>query len=257
MVIPSFPFNPKEHYCFVEVPGIGYALNVHPLAFGFVGQQKNPFTALFLNNEKKKVDLENIIAQEAKKTMWQAVYDGVGGNSKYYPPSAGLLLAICSAGFVCPLHVALALFAVPVLAVPRMLQKTSVDKMGEWIKNASVYEARIKPLEEYIGKESIKEKVTTYASAVKELGFTGQVKAIFREPAVIQKQRIELANDFDNLSKISLKEVFENQVDYRYPFIVAKEVYAFMRNVYEKRWMKRQNYVLFSKETACCNHNSH
>lgn len=259
MATPPPGFNPDKQFCFVEVPAVGYALNVHPRAFGFVGQQENPPTALFLSNETKRSELENIIAQEAKKTTWQAVYNGVGGNSKYYPPSAGLLLAICSAGFLCPLHVALALFAVPVLAVPRMLQKASVDKMGAWVKKAPVYEARVKPLEDYIGKEGIEKKVAAYATAVNQLGFAGQLKSICSEPAAIQKQRTELAHDFDHLYKLSLHEVFENLADYRYPFMVTKDIYAFMRNVYEKRWMKKQNYVLFSSsETECeCHDRSH
>ena len=249
---PPLFFEPERNYCFVEIPLLGYALNVHPLKFGFVGQRKNPPTALFLSNETKRSELEDIIAQEAKKTTWQAVYNGVGGNSKYSPPSAGLLLAICSAGFLCPLHVALALFAVPVFAIPRLLQKRSVNSMREWIKNAPVYEARVKPLNEYISKEGTEEKMAAYSTAINQLGFFGQLKAVFSEPPPIQKQRLQLANDFDNLYKISLNEVFENLNEYRYPLLVAKDVYAFMRNIYEKRWMKRQNYVLFSSLNREC-----
>ncbi len=259
MATPPPLFKPDEHYCFVEIPAVGYALNVHPFAFGWVGRARNPSTALFLSNEKKKEDLEALLQQEAKKTTWQAVYHGVGGNSKYYPPSAGLLLAICSAGFFCPLHVALAFLAVPVLALPRYLQKKSVESMTSWVKDAPVYEARVELLVTYSKKEGLDDKVTAYASAVNQLGFLGQVKSIVSEPETIRKQRTDIARDFEELYKLSLQEVFDNTPDYRYPFIVAKDVYAFMQRVYEKRWIKGQHHVIFSscKEHTCHDRSHH
>lgn len=257
MATPPLFFNYDKTYCFVDIPAVGYAMNVSPWLFGFAGQKKKPDTALFLRNETQRSELENIIAQEAGKTTWNAILHGIGDNSRFYHPSAALLFGVCSAPFFCPLHIAaIAFIGVPFFAVPRYLQKSSVNKMRNWISDAPVYEAKVEPLVEYIAKEGVEEKIRSYATEQSKLGFTGQLKAVFKQPPELKKARKELANDFDELYKRSVRLVFDSTSAYFYAPRVAMDVYDFMRNSYEGRWLKHQKQVIFARPISCghCEH---
>ncbi|MBI4440989.1 hypothetical protein HY639_02370 [Candidatus Woesearchaeota archaeon] len=251
MAHPPLLFNPD--YSFVDVPGAGYAVTISPLTFGFVGQERKPDVALFLRDESRKADLEHILSTEASKPTWKVLLSGIGDNSRFYPPSAAILFGICSAPFVCPIHLALFAFVgVPFFAVPRYLQKKSVGKMTTWLADATVYEMNGRPLIDYVTKEGIDEKIQKYSEAKHQLGFIAQVKALVSEPEDLRRQRQELAKNFGELHALSIKTLFSVPANQKYPLIVAHKTYNFVRNAYEGRWFKQQEHVLFSPVTDCC-----
>lgn len=242
----------ERTYSFFDIPAVGYALNIHPISFGFVGQERKPEVALFLRDDKQKEDLETIIKQEAQRTVMNTIINGVGDNSKFYPPSAAVLLGICTRGYVCMWHIALfTLIGLPFFAMPRYLQKKSVDKMGDWIKDAHIYKMRCKPMVEYVRQEYVEDKINDYNLLKKEMGLIAQVKAIVKEPKQIKEKRLELAKDFQKLYKISLETLFTVPYEDTYPIIISMQVYNFIQNAYQGKLLKQQKQVIFPRNYDC------
>ena len=245
--------NPGKAYYFVDVPGVGYALTISPLTFGFIGREENPELGLFLGDRTKKSELEHIIAQEANKSMFQAILHGIGDNSKFYPPSVAFCIGAASVPFLCPLHIAfITLVGVPFFAVPRYLQKESVGKMKNWLKNAPVYDLNTQPMKDYIAQEGVEQKINAYVTRKKELGFWGQIKSVFKEPAEMQQARLDLAKDFSHLYNISSQALGSLSPQGQYPLLVVRDTYNFVRNAYERKWFKEQKHIVFTTPMSCC-----
>ncbi len=257
MANPPPLYDYEKTYCFVDVPGVGYAVNISPFSFGIAGQERDPPVALFLREEKQRSELEKLIVKEANKSTWQTILHGIGDNSRYYHPGAAILLGVCSTPFMCPIHIALAFSVGLPLAGIRYLQKKSTEKMTKWIANAPAYEARVQPMQEYLTKQGIEEKIQSYTRARTTLGFTGQLKALVNEPAELKQQRLELAHAFSTLYEISTNQVFTLRSDSFYAPRVSMDVYAFMRNVYEGKWLKHQKQVIFARPVEGCSQCEH
>src|SRR3989338_1123889 len=216
----------SQKYSFIEVPGIGYALDIDPLYFGFKGREDKPEVSIYLTKKENKHELEHIIKEESEKSTFNTIINGVGENSKFYPPSAAILLGVGSAPFMCPLHIFLAVFVgLPFFAMPRYLQKKSVEKMPNWLKNANWHESGLEKLQEYIKDQGIEEKIKNYSELKHELGFFQQIKTVFKEPENIKTKRLSLANDFEKV--ISLTDSIYNSAKEEQKYVIneTKKVY--------------------------------